>query len=223
MTIEFRCPSCESKLSAKEKLAGQSRDCPKCGAPVEIPHPPPLEEAQSPEVHQFDPSIDEAGDSQIHGASDTKLPTIELPERLNRQHRYLILDKSKVVASWKNDGKGWQLMTVSGMVSAARNYEQLPARGEFTLVELKTDISDDGMHLDGLYAYELARSYALTRLQRGDDEICKAVKAPGSLNKQQKMAVRQSLRDQFMTHIWEEAEQVLEFLGNTDYHSPGVG
>jgi len=221
MTIEFRCPNCSSKLSAKEKLAGQTRNCPKCGHTLEVPAPPPLEDES--QVNYFDATLDEAGDSEVHGASDTKLPTVEVPERLNRQHRYLILDKSKVVASWRNDGKGWQMMTVSGMVSASRNYEQLPARGDFTLVELMTDVGGDGMHLGGLYAYELANSYALTKLARGDDDICRAIKGPGSLNKQQKMALRQSLRDQFMTHIWEDAQQVLEFLGNTDYHSPGVG
>jgi len=222
MTIEFRCPGCNSKLNAKESLAGQTRDCPKCKTSVEIPHPPPLEEPEPPEVHQFDGSLDEATDSEIHGASDVKLPGFEAPDRLNRQHRYLILDKAAVVAAWKNDGNGWQLRTPSGMIKAGRNLDQLPARGSFVLVELMTDIEEDGMHLGGLYVYQLAKSYALTKLQRGDDEICKAITGPGSLNKQQKIAVRQSIRDQFMQNIWEEATEVLEFLGNTDYHSPGV-
>lgn len=35
--IRLTCPVCQSKLNAKEGLAGQTRKCPKCGNPLVIP------------------------------------------------------------------------------------------------------------------------------------------------------------------------------------------
>jgi hypothetical protein len=48
------------------------------------------------------------------------------------------------------------------------------------------------------------------------------VTGPGCLNRDQKNAVRQVLKEQFMRPVWQDAAAVLEYLGNTDYHSPGV-
>ena len=45
----------------------------------------------------------------------------------------------------------------------------------------------------------------------------------GRLTKEQKAVVQTFLREHFMRHIWEDATDVLEYLSNFDYHSPGVG
>ena len=37
MSISFQCPSCQSKLRAKPRLAGKRSKCPKCGEEVEVP------------------------------------------------------------------------------------------------------------------------------------------------------------------------------------------
>ena len=41
--------------------------------------------------------------------------------------------------------------------------------------------------------------------------------------REQKGMVQTYLRDQFMRDVWQNAHEVLEYLGNLDYHSPGVG
>jgi hypothetical protein len=270
MTIQFRCPGCNSKLNAKESLAGQTRDCPKCQTTVTIPGPSdggqpqpakpvelpesddePAAPAEEPSTEPARPqgfdALDEPlshvttpdegqetqqamadgepgpSSEQVHDAIDEELLGGDRPTRLNRQHRYVIVDRQRVVAAWKNDGNGWQLKTVAGMVDAGRSPEELPPKGDFRLVELKTDAMTDGMHLRGLAVYQLSSHYAMTKLQRGDDDICHAIEGPGSLGKDQKNSVRQYIRDAFMQNIWENATEVLEYLGNTDYHSSGVG
>ncbi len=217
--IRVVCPGCNSKLSAKAELAGQTRKCPKCGTVVTIPKPELTPETAA----DFEQVLDDAGDQHVETPSQVKLPTFEAPERLDRQNRYLICDKAKLVATWKNDGHGWMLKTGFGMISASRNHEQLPAQGNFKLVELKIDMTDDGLRLHGLAVYQLAPRWALTKLDKGDDQIVSSISGPGWLNRDQKNVVRMFIRDQFMRDVWEEAEEVLDYLGNTDYHSAGVG
>ena len=77
--------------------------------------------------------------------------------------------------------------------------------------------------MSGLTSYQLATRWALTALDQGDDQIVGKITGLGSLNRDQKNAVRQALKDQFMRQVWEGAADVLEYLANTDYHSPGVG
>ncbi|MDY0167021.1 MAG: hypothetical protein RBS80_10785 [Thermoguttaceae bacterium] len=217
--IRVTCPGCNSRLSAKAKLAGRSSKCPKCGTVISVPAPDMTPETAA----DFEDVLDDAGDAHAEAPSQTKLPTLEAPERLDRQNRYLICDKSKLVATWKNDGHGWMLKTGFGMISAARNHEQLPAQGDFRLVELKIDMTDDGLRLHGLAVYQLAPRWALTKLDKGDDQIVSSIASAGWLNRDQKNVVRTFIKDQFMREVWEHADEVLDYLGNTDYHSAGVG
>ncbi len=217
--IRVTCPGCKSKLSAKLELAGRARKCPKCGTKIAIPE----QEMTAETAADFDDVLDDPGDVHAEAPSGTKLPDFEAPERLDRQNRYLICDKAKLVATWKNDGHGWMLKTGFGMISATRNHEQLPAQGNFKVVELKIDMTDDGLRLRGLAVYQLAPRWALTKLDKGDDLIISSITGAGWLNRDQKNVVRAFIKDQFMRQVWENADEVLDYLGNTDYHSAGVG
>ena len=53
--------------------------------------------------------------------------------------------------------------------------------------------------------------------------IAAKIAAPGCLNREQKHVVRTVVKDQFMREVWADSQAVLDYLGNTDYHSPGVG
>ena len=217
--IRVLCLACGSKLNAKEELAGQTRKCPKCGKPVLIPRPEPAGEPSADEtVHLDEPPADQ----HVHGASDTKLDEIDVPERLDRSSHYLICDKSRVLAAWKSDGNGWMLHTNSGLLPAARNHDLLPNQGDFKLIRLKLGITDDGHRLNGLIVYQLAQRWAMPKLERGDHQILSAVTNAGALTRQQKDIVRQAIKDRFMYEVWKDADEVLEFLDNADFHSPGT-
>jgi hypothetical protein len=45
----------------------------------------------------------------------------------------------------------------------------------------------------------------------------------GALGRDQKNAVRQALKEHFMRQVWAESHEVLDYLNNADYRSPGVG
>jgi hypothetical protein len=210
--IRVCCPHCGSKLNAKDELAGQTRKCPKCGQPVLI-----AADSASTDAN------DTPSDEHVHVASEEHLPSLHVPERLNRDNHYLICDKEHLVATWENNGHGWMLKTGAGFISAKRNHEKLPAQGDFKLVELKFTLLPEGKRLSGLRAYQLAPRWALTTLDQGDDLVIEKIVHLGLLNRDQKNVVRQALRDQFMREVWEHAAAVLEYLGNTDYHSSGVG
>ena len=209
--IRIVCPGCGVKIKAKSELAGKTRKCPKCGGKIAVPK---LEKSSVEKKSAKKPvEIIQANQAQ------TRLPTADLPERLNRQHRYLICDKSRLLAKWRDDGQGWQVKGASGFMPAKRNTETLPAYGQFTLVELELELTDDGMRLQAITSYKLASRFAMTKLALGDDDILRAVEAPGALNREQKVSVRQALIDQFMREVWGGSTEVTEYLSNADYHS----
>ncbi len=206
--VHVTCPSCQSRLNAPEKLAGQTRNCPKCGTAVLI-HAPP-EGAPAPE-ERIVPDI-----------GQESLPVPDLPQELDRSSRYLICDSARLIACWQNDSRGWMLKTNAGLVSARRNRDMLPPRGDFRLVELTMDVSGETHRLRGLRSYQLASSWALTTLDKADHLILSKITGRAGLNHQQKETVRQAIRDQLMHPVWADARNVLDFLANTDYHTPGT-
>ncbi len=211
--IRVTCPHCGSKLNAKDELAGQTRKCPKCAQPLlVVADPAPVGRDVGRTAPPADPPATEEG-----------LPSLDLPEHLNRLSHYLICDRTHLVATWENDGRGWMLKTISGLIAAKRNRDQLPSQGDFKLVELKLSMTSDGKRLTGLKSYQLALRWALTVLDQGDEQIVAKIIGHGSLNQDQKAVVRETLRDQFMREVWQDAADVLAYLGNTDYHSSGVG
>jgi len=217
--IRLTCPVCQSRLNAKEELAGQTRKCPKCGKPLLIPKAGESWDAFTQELV----SLDEVDPEQhVHGTLEEELPSIEAPERLVRINRYLVCDKIKVFAAWQNNGHGWMLKTNHGYISAGRNPEQLPAQGIFTLVELVMSMHEHALRLRGIHCYKLADRWALIALDQGDHAILEKIMKPGCLNKDQKAAIRKYLIEEFMRDVWQDARDVLEYLANTDFHSPGV-
>jgi hypothetical protein len=174
------------------------------------------------ENHELLPSIplEEPDEKSPHlMGNKVELGNIRLLERLDRNFRYLIFDRTSLIAAWANDGKGWMLKTNAGLVPVGRNAEKLPTSGDFKLVALKLESREAGLHLLGLEIYQLAQRWALTCLDEGDDRICERITGHGSLNREQKFAVRRTLRENFMPEVWENAKAVLEFLSNLDYHS----
>lgn len=218
--IRFKCPSCQAKLNAKEELAGLTRKCPKCGATVEVPQPDASAEASSEQWAGLD---DVAADQHVHDVLDHQLPTVEAPQRLARLNRYLIIDRTSLIALCEGSGQGWMLKTNAGLIRVSRDPEALPSQGDFTLVELVMAMTDEGLRLCGIRNYELAKRWALTTLEQGEHRILSRITGPGRLNKQQKAVVMKFLHERFMRNIWEEAAEVLDYLTNLDYHSQGVG
>jgi phage FluMu protein Com len=221
--IRLQCPTCQAKLNAKAELSGQKRKCPKCGTLLEIPQSGPEEwVGDAPDEERI--GLDEAIPGQsVHVADQPPLPVAQGPERLDHLNRYLICDRTKIFALWEDNGNGWMLKTNVGYVRANRNADLLPSQGNYTLVELIMESVDDQLRLAGIRSYALAERWALTEINLGDDRILKKVVGPGSLNREQKAAVRKFLGEHFMREVWGEAREVLDYLGNRDFHSQGVG
>lgn len=214
--IKLKCPGCGKTLLAKPELVGRMGKCPNCKTPVKIV-------ASTGEDTDSVPLDEALTDQHVIPATEEHLPTHRMPTRLNRESHYLICDKARIVATWKNDGgAGWQIRAGGGFVPAKRNHNNLPQSGEFQLVELRLATTPDGKRLVGLLAYQLATRWALTSLDQGEDEITEKITGPGCLNKDQKNAVRQALKDRFMRPVWQDATAIIDYLANVDYHSQGV-
>jgi hypothetical protein len=220
--IQFTCPNCRSKLKAKPTLAGHVRKCPKCGEGVRIVADA-APAADLPDMEGAIPLDETESDQHVLPATEDHLRTFRAPERLNRASHYLICDKTHVVATWENNGNGWMIKSGASFIPAKRNRDRLPTQGEFQLVELKFAMTPEGKRLTGIGSFRLATHWALTTLDQGDDLILEKVTGLGCLNRDQKATVRLTFREQFMRPVWEGATAVLEYLGNADYHSPGVG
>ena len=83
-------------------------------------------------------------------------------------------------------------------------------------------MTPEGKRLSGITSYQLVTRWALTVLDQGDDNIVEKIAGAGRLNRDQKIAVRQALKEQFMRPVWQDAAAVLDYLASVDYHSPGV-
>jgi len=224
--IRVKCPGCGSRLQAQERLAGKAAKCPKCGTKVAIP--------KASEQQASDQTAASAGErepaaadqapagQQVVAAAEEQLPIPVLPERLDRQAFYLICDRSKLIATWEHNGQGWQINVGTGFASAARNSDRLPNQGDFKLVELILENTEQGRRLVGIHCYALARYWALPALARGDDAIIDKLTGPAGLTREQKDLIRQVLRERFMPEVWRDARAVLDYLASTDYHSPGT-
>ena len=208
--IRIACPRCHCKLNVKDELLGEVRDCPQCGHPIRI-------------TLVRVPEVSSRPESTIHvnpsAAEQPAIAHLHLPECLTRSDCYLICDNHKLVAAWENNGNGWMLKTNFGMISANRNQDQLPVQGDFKLIELSMQMTDEGVRLRQITSYQLAHHWALLQLVKGDDKILKTVTGLGHLSKEQKVAVIKFIREHFMREVWENADQVLDYLMNTDYHS----
>ena len=223
--IRLTCPSCQAKLNAKEELAGQTRKCPKCGATIEIPEAAPQADATAAsaeaEGDEWAGLDDVAPDQHVHAALDQGLPKAEGPKRLTRLNRYLICDKGHLFAMWEGNGEGWMRKTNAGFVKVSRSPDQLPSQGDYTLVELAMAMTDDGLRLQAIHCYELAKHWALTALDQDEHKILSRIAGPAELNKEQKSVVHRFLREQFMREVWQDARHAVESLSSLDDRSPG--
>jgi hypothetical protein len=195
-------------------LAGRTAKCPNCRQPITIPEAPtpsdtiPLDDAQPGE--------------HVIPAGEDHLATPPRIERLNRESHYLICDKTRLMATWSNNGAGWMVRAGQGFLPAKRAKERLPEAGDFRLTELKFAMTPDGKRLSGIVTYQLVSRWALNVLDQGDDNIVEKITGPGCLNRDQKIAVRQALKEQFMRPVWQDATAALEYLASADYHTPGI-
>ncbi len=228
-TISIICPHCSARLNAKVALIGQRRPCPKCKNEILIAPASDENESVANKSSSAAGNNGRLGSSgegglanQIATAAAEGLPSHRYLVRLNRHHLYYICDRSKIFASWENNGQGWQVRAQSGMVSAVRNQHLLPQQGDFRLVEIHAEHTPEGVRLKGLTCYRLADRWALRSLARGDDEIVEKIVDHAGLSRDQKNAIRLALRERFMHDIWQHAGPLAEFLGNTDFHSHQV-
>ena len=100
--------------------------------------------------------------------------------------------------------------------------ESLPNQGDFTLAELKMNAADGSQQLQAIRPYQIAPRWALPTLARSESEILSKITGPSGLNKPQKAAVMRYLRESMMPEMWHAADEIIDYLGNTDYHSQGV-
>jgi hypothetical protein len=217
--IRVECPECGSWLNAKDKLAGKTRKCPKCGGELRIPA---LEGVQVDDLEQLTADDDSQAEDLVHDVLDHELPPVEAPQRLAWHDRYLICSSDKLFAAWESNGHGWMLKTNAGYIRAKRNMEELPNQGDFTLVELKMSAAEGSHRLEAVKSYQIASRWALPVLARSESEILSKVRGPSGLNKPQKAAVMRYLRESMMPEMWHTADKIIDYLGNTDYHSQCV-
>ena len=214
--IEISCPSCGRKLRAKAEWAGRTGKCPKCGQPIRIA-------ADAKDDSPSESSATEAERSdKLQPANEQRLPAYIAPERLNRNSNFIICDQSRIVAIWENNGAGWMLHTSTGLLPVKRNRDKVPTVGQFQLVELKFTQTPEGRRLSGIVCYALGSRWALTALNQGEDAIVEKITKAGCLNRDQKNAVRNEIKRQFMPPVWQDSSEVLAFLANADHQSPGV-
>jgi DNA-directed RNA polymerase subunit RPC12/RpoP len=212
--IHFACQGCGKKLHAKDELAGRTAKCPNCRQPITIP--------EAPEPSNAIPLDDAEPGEHVIPASEEHVATLAKIERLNRESHYVICSRTHLMATWSNNGAGWMVRAGVGFLPAKRAKEKLPDAGEFQLTELKFTMTPEGKRLSGIASYRLVSRYALTVLDQGDDNIVEKIAGPGHLNRDQKIAVRQALKDQFMRPVYQDSTAVLEYLSGADVHSQGV-
>lgn len=219
MPFRVVCSHCGAKLAAKEKLIGHTKPCPRCKEPVLIEAPHPAEDEESVSLVQ-----ETEGSTQIKVRDVDPIGAVHVdrPDSLQPLNKYFIVDYKRLVAFWEHS-KGWMLNVGAGFAPAKRNREEIPDAGKYMLVEIVVHQTDHGHRMKGLCVYELAKRWALPAIGRETDAILEKITGEGSLGRDEKMYVLQYLRKHYMHEFLDEAEEVLDFLTNEDYHSSKVG
>lgn len=219
--ITIYCPSCGSKLNAKAALIGQTRNCPKCKAPVLIqettqtakPEPPPPVNGNATPIIVHNPVMRPIADGPAVGEGDAIIE--HLPDRLQFRNRYFVLGTDRLIAVWEIN-KGWQVNTGNGFTPVKMCIQAIPDQGTFQFVELVVGSPDDGTSLVGipteLHIFRVAVRGALTSLYRDADEILHKVEANDKLTKLQRNLLLNYLRKIYMFDILAQAHNVVEYL-----------
>ena len=219
--LQITCPNCQSKLNAKEKLIGQTRNCPKCKHPVLIQAPEGAAQTESPAATPEEATPAVIVHPREEGEGLAQVTAIADPvSELKSPDKYVICDRQRIIAVWEGDG--WQLKTPSGLVPAKRDTEQIPSQGVFRLVELRVTRTPEAMLLTGIVCHELTPRWALPAIARGDNQILEKIVGPASLTRDQKQMVRRYLQETFMPEVWRDSSAITEFLSNADQHTQGV-
>lgn len=208
----IQCPNCQTQLKIKPEYSGRVGRCPKCSGLIKIP---PSQESEA--------SAETEAPSGSQEIETENFPPITAPDRLVPWYHYLICDRTRVLGTWENNSRGWQIKSGTQMLPARQNQDKLPPRGKYVLVELQFEQEDEGHKLVGIVPYELADRYALTRIAKGQDAILHAIRGLASLNREQKAAIMEYLRGRFMRDVWADDSPVKDYLTNIDYQSPGIG
>jgi len=106
LAIEFRCPNCQQRLTAKPEKAGRRVKCPRCGGSLVVPvgqgpAPPPIQtpapsEASQPPPDDSDPPLIVIGDDPTaaggrpHAAEPYDPTWVSFPRRLIYIHAALL-------------------------------------------------------------------------------------------------------------------------------------
>jgi len=216
-TFQLVCTNCGSKLLAKASMFGQTKKCPQCKFPLLI--------------HREDDTIYPVGDEvPKHQHSELEPPpkpqlgdgirrnkhVENLPNYLQRNNRYVILNADRIVAVWEN-GKGWQINNVgSGFASAKKNFSAIPDQGIYILTEIVTATADGELSAAGapteLHVFRITQRGALTSLCRDESEILEKVESAAELANKQKTALATYLRQNFTFEILAHSTELLESL-----------
>ncbi|HBT75862.1 MAG TPA: hypothetical protein DEB39_02820 [Planctomycetaceae bacterium] len=217
--IVVYCPSCGSKLNAKEELIGQTRSCPKCREPVLIQPEAASAASASPATGTV-----EGGITAIDFGGTLDTFEDHRPNGLSFSNRYFVLGPDRIIASWET-GKGWMLNIGSGFAPAKKNAAAIPDQGTFVLVELVFGETPAGKGPIGLRFFKIIKRGALTALYRDESEILNTIECPGSLTKPQKTALMLHFQRTFMQTFFDMTPAIFEFLTDDDVtaHSVGVG
>ena len=187
--FQIRCPSCNSKLNAKIRLIGQTRNCPKCATPVLI-------------QRRFD--LDAEPEVLPAAASHTEAVR---PQQLEFQNRYFVIGVDRLVAMWEGS-KGWYVNVGTGFAPARSNMAAIPDQGVFAFIEM---VMDSGIP-KGLQISKISVRGALTALFRDAHAILGKLEEPVDLSAAQKDVLLRHLRQMFMSGVLDEAGDVIAYL-----------
>ncbi len=207
-TFQIICKNCGSRLTAKASLIGQTRNCPKCRAPVLIQRDEPI--PTLPSIIVNEPSIApiKTGPSLDEGVGMID----RLPVRLAFRNRYFVLGLDRLIAAWET-GKGWQIHVGSGFSPAKKCIDAIPDQGVFQFVEIVISAVNDETTLGGvptaMNVFKISVRGALTALYRDENAILDRIDCPGELTELQKNLLLDRLSRIFMADMLAEARKVV--------------
>ena len=150
-------------------------------------------------------------------------------EDLTQEFFLRLLAKNFLIGIDREKGKFRAFLLASLKHFLANEWDRSQAQkrgGGQTVLPISTADAEDRYRLEPWHDLTpeklFERRWALTVLDQGDDNIVEKIVGAGCLNRDQKIAVRQALKEQFMRPVWQDATAVLDYLASVDYHSPGV-
>jgi|GEM_PF-4344006 len=190
--------------------------------PTGEPAPPPKRKAPAPQPPKEKKEEPPKETSKTKKGEPSKEEGVHFAHPLHLRHsaHYYIFNDQKILATWKNNGRGWLWQAADTELPAAKAREEMPNSGNFFFAELDFEKNDAGKETPvALTVYKLIHDYALRALGGSPEDILPKIQGHSGLVTRLKAVLLKGIRAKTLEDPLADAPKIYDFLRSSDFHT----